>query len=323
MRLEIKQRLMNLQSFPSLNRNRNQSQELMNPPRILATCFTLLIALSANQCNPDEPAAQRKPNIVFIMADDLAWADVGYNGAEFYETPSIDALCRSGMEFSNAYPGAANCAPSRACIMSGMYTARSKIWTPGMVSKGEPRYMKLLVPNIENKAGDGSIPTKNKLDKSVTSLAQMLKQADYKTLHLGKWHLNPRDGLGFDRNDVDGRGAGLEMDHKFYGHEDVAEWLTDAAVQYIEENKNGNNPFFIYMNHFDVHVPINARDAVAKKYRKKLASKQWSRNWDPVYAAMVEAVDTSVGRVWQALEESGIEENTLLIFTSDNGARAD
>jgi len=272
-----------------------------------------------NQCNADEPTqAGRKPNIVFIMADDLAWADVGYHGAEFYETPNIDALCRSGMEFSSAYPGAANCMPSRACIMSGMYTVRTKMWTPGKVSKGNPRFMRFLVPNQQNRLGDGKIPTKGSLDPSVVSLAHMLKQADYKTLHLGKWHLG-RSGLGFDRNDVDGRGAGLENDQKFYGNKDVAEWLTDAAVEYIADNKDETNPFFIYLNHYDVHVPINARAAVVKKYRKKLASKKWSRDWNPVYSAMVEAVDRSVGRVWKSLKDNGLAENTLLICTSDNG----
>lgn len=288
--------------------------------QIRICCAALASALIFCACQADEPLpAQSKTNIVFIMADDLAWADVGYNGAEFYETPNIDALCRSGMEFTNAYPGAANCMPSRACIMSGMYTARTKMWTPGKVSKGDPRYMKLLVPNSENRLGDGQIPTTGMLDPSVTSLAHMLKQADYKTLHLGKWHLNPGDGLGFDRNDVDGRGAGLGSDQRFYGNENVAQWLTDAAVKYIHESKDCDQPFFIYMNHFDVHIPLNARKPVVEKYRTKLVSKRWSRDWNPVYAAMIEAVDTSVGRVWQSLKENGVADNTLLIFTSDNG----
>ncbi|MEQ8211415.1 MAG: sulfatase [Lacipirellulaceae bacterium] len=273
-----------------------------------------------NQCNAAQlNQARRKPNIVFIMADDLGWSDVGYNGAEFYETPNIDALCKSGMEFTSAYPGGANCMPSRACIMSGMYTPRTKMWTPGRVAKGDPRFMRFLVPNQKNRRGDGKIPTKGSLGPSVVSLAHVLKQAGYKTLHLGKWHLGRENPLGFDRNDVNGRGAGLEKDQKFYGNKDVAEWLTDAAVEYIAENKEGTQPFFIYLNHYDVHVPINARDAVVEKYRKKKATQKWNRNWNPVYAAMVEAVDRSVGRVWQSLKANGLEENTLLIFTSDNG----
>ncbi|MEQ8836203.1 MAG: sulfatase-like hydrolase/transferase, partial [Lacipirellulaceae bacterium] len=159
-----------------------------------------------NQCNAAQlNQARRKPNIVFIMADDLGWSDVGYNGAEFYETPNIDALCKSGMEFTSAYPGGANCMPSRACIMSGMYTPRTKMWTPGRVAKGDPRFMRFLVPNQKNRRGDGKIPTKGSLGPSVVSLAHVLKQAGYKTLHLGKWHLGRENPLGFDRNDVNGR----------------------------------------------------------------------------------------------------------------------
>ena len=144
-------------------------------------------------------AQAEKPNIVFIIADDLGWMDVGYNGTEFYETPNIDALRESGMEFSMGYPGAANCLPSRSCIMSGLYTARTKMWQPGKVAKGEPSLMRLLVPNQSNKRGDGTISSTTSLDPAVVSLAEILKQADYKTLHLGKWHLG-KDGQGFDQN---------------------------------------------------------------------------------------------------------------------------
>ncbi|QDS88048.1 Arylsulfatase [Rosistilla ulvae] len=287
---------------------------MINRVTIWASSIAIMLVVTGDVV---QAADDRKPNIVFIMADDLGWADVGYNGAEFYETPNIDALCRSGMEFTDAYPGAANCMPSRSCIMSGMYTPRTKMWTPGMVSKGEQRYMRLLVPSRQNNKGDGKIPTVGSLDPEVFSLARLLKQVDYKTLHLGKWHLGSGSGLGFDRNDVDGRGADLKKDHKFYGNKNVAQWLTDAAVDYIAKNKD--DPFFIYLNHFDVHTPINARAAVVDKYKRKLASKKWSRNWNPVYAAMIEAVDTSVGRLRQAIQENGIEQETLVIFTSDNG----
>ena len=280
-----------------------------NWSKVLAYSVALLLGSAMAQAE--------KPNIVFIIADDLGWADVGYNGAEFYETPNIDALRKSGMEFSMAYPGAANCLPSRSCIMSGMYTSRTKMWQPGKVSKGDPALMRLQVPNKSNKkGGDWEIQSTTHLDPSVVSLAEMLKQVDYKSLHLGKWHLG-KDGQGFDQNNTDGRGAGLEMDNRLYGDENVAEWLTDAAVDYIAEKKD--EPFFLYLCHWDVHVPLNAREHVVEKYRKKRDSKTWSRDWNPVYAAMVEAVDVSVGRVWQALKDNGIAENTLLIFTSDNG----
>ena len=268
-------------------------------------------------------AAQSKPNIVFIMADDLAWSDVGYQGAEFYETPHIDSLAASGMTFDNGYPGAANCLPSRSCIMSGMYTTRTKMYQPGRVAKGSPEWMRLLVPNTNDGNGDGTIQSTTSLDPSTFTLAKLLKGAGYKAVHLGKWHLGS-SGLGFDINDLDGRGAGLEMDSRLYGDKDVAEWITDAAIGHIEDGAaNGNQePFFLYINHWDVHIPLNARTAVVEKYQQKLASQKWSKNWNPVYAAMIEAVDTSVGRIQKSLHDTGLAENTLIIFTSDNGGHA-
>lgn len=274
--------------------------------KIILSVVLSLLALTAQ--------ATEKPNIVFIMADDLGWADVGYNGAEFYETPHIDSLAESGMIFNEGYPGAANCMPSRSCIMTGMYTPRTHMWTPGGQAKGDVRYMRLLVPNKSNNLGDNLFPSLLELQPSVVSLAETLSQAGYKTAHFGKWHLGP-NGQGFDVNDTNGKGAGLSQ--KFYGNKDVAEWLTDAAVDYIAENKDG--PFFIYLCHWDVHTPIRARKEVVDKYKQKLASRQWSKDWNPTYAAMIEAVDISVGRVRKALEDHGVADNTLLVFTSDNG----
>lgn len=275
----------------------------------------LLIIVLVTTARPG--AAADRPNLIFIMADDLGWADVGYNGAKFYETPHIDALRASGMEFRSAYPGASNCMPSRACIMSGMYTPRTGMWTPGMKAKGEKAFMKFLVPRRSDKSGDAAFPSKAALDPSVTSVAETLKSAGYKTAHFGKWHLGP-DGQGFDVNDTNGLGAGL--DKKWYGNVDVAETLTNATADYIRENKGG--PFFIYLCHWDVHTPIRARKEVVAKYRRKLGSDEWDRKWNPTYAAMVEAVDTSVGRVREALQENGIADNTLLVFTSDNGGHS-
>lgn len=255
-----------------------------------------------------------RPNIVYIMADDLGWSDVGYNGAEFYETPNIDALCASGMEFTSAYPGAANCMPSRACIMSGMYVSRTQMWTPGMRAKGDSSKMKFLVPRNKDKKGDGVFPSKGALPPSVISIAEVLKGAGYRTAHFGKWHLGP-DGQGFDVNDTNGLGAGLGQ--KFYGNIDVAENLTNAACEFIDQNHS--NPFFIYLCHWDVHSPIRARKEVVAKYKKKLESRDWDRKWNPTYAAMIEAVDTSVGRVREKLQQQGLTENTVFMFTSDNG----
>ena len=281
--------------------------------RLLSLVLLTVKVFSANAIRP----AQEKPNIIYIMADDLGWADVGYNGAKFYETPNIDNLRNSGMAFSSAYPGASNCMPSRSCIMSGMYVPRTQMWTPGGLAKGEVQFMKLLVPRRGDNQGHDIIPSKMNLDPSVTSVAEVLNPAGYRTARFGKWHLGP-DTQGFHVSDAGGNGKG--GDGKCYGNIDVAERLTDKTIEFIDENRK--NPFFIYLCHWDVHTPIRARQQVVAKYRKKLKEGNWDREWNPTYAAMIEAVDISVGRVTEAIRKAGIERNTLIIFTSDNGGHS-
>ena len=253
----------------------------------------------------------KRPNIVFIMADDLSWSDPAYNGNEFYQTPHIDKLAVAGMKFNRAYSGGPNCLPTRACLISGMYTPRTQIWTPGGKSKGQTKYMKLDV--IRN-GSQGSIPSKTALDGSVVSIAETVKKAGYITARFGKWHVGS-DTQGFDISDPNGKGGNIGS--KYYGNIDVHEWLTDASVKFIKNNKE--KPFFLYVSHWDVHTPIRARKEVVEKHNERLKSKKWSRPWNTTYSAMIEAVDISVGRIRACLKENDLEENTLFIFTSDNG----
>ena len=254
-----------------------------------------------------------KPNIVFIIADDLGWADVNYNGATFYETPNFDAVANEGMRFNRAYSGGPNCAPTRACLISGMYSPRHQIWTPGGKSKGDFRNMKLLVPNRRNAKGDGLFPSKAALDASVVSIAEIVKQAGYKTAMLGKWHVGP-DRQGFDVFTSNGEEGVTKAQ---YGNIDVAEKLTNRAVKFIEENRS--KPFLLYLSHFDVHTPIRARKDVVQRYDEKLRTGDWNYQWNTTYAAMIEAFDKSIGRVRQALANHDLSDNTLVIVTSDNG----
>jgi arylsulfatase A-like enzyme len=261
------------------------------------------------------------PNIIFIMADDLGWKDVGYAGAEFFETPHIDRLASQGMTFTAAYSGGPNCSPTRACVMTGTYTPRHHIYTPGGRSKGNPEYMRLLVPAINRKdktlarQAEEQFPITNSLDPDFVCIPEVLKTAGYKSARLGKWHLG-EDTQGFDLSSANGIGG---PGGSFYGNVDVAEQLTDRAIRFIEDNRDG--PFFIYLCHWDVHTPHRARRAVVKKYQDKLDKipDAKRRNFRPVYAAMVEAVDTSVGRIAERVDALGIAENTLIVFISDNG----
>ena len=282
---------------------------------ILFSILTLgfSFSASADQGKETKSSTPSKPNIVFIMTDDLSWADVGFNGTEFYETPNIDKLCASGMKYNRAYSGGPNCLPTRACLLSGMYTPRTQIWTPGGKAKGNKASMKLDVSTN----GDDGIPSKVHLEPSVTSIAEVLKSAGYTTARYGKWHVGP-DTQGFDISDPSGIGGALGK--QFYGNINVHEWLTDASCKFITDHKD--KPFFLYLSHWDVHTPIKARKNIVEKYNEKLQSKEWKRQWNTTYAAMIQAADTSVGRITATLKEHGLEENTLVIFTSDNGGHA-
>ena len=263
----------------------------------------------------------KQPNLIFILADDLGWKDVGFMGCEFFETPNLDRLAKQGMKFTSAYSGGPNCAPTRACLMSGTYTPRHKIYTPGGSSKGNHKYMRLLVPargrknkDLTKKAAQ-QFTINNSLDPAYVCIPEVLGQAGYRTARIGKWHLG-EDVQGFHLSTANGKGG---PGGKFYGNVDVAEQMTDRALQFIEENQEG--PFFLYLTHWDVHTPIRARKAVVERYKEKLKTlpAEEQKNFNPVYAGMIEAVDQSVGRVMKKVDELGLAENTLIVFTSDNG----
>ena len=282
----------------------------------LAACFLAGFLLAESHAQK-----AKQPNFIVILADDLGWKDVGFMGCEFFETPNIDRLAKQGMKFTSAYAGGPNCAPTRACLMSGTYTPRHQIYTPGGMSKGNPKYMRLLVPARERKdqalkkKAAAQFPINNSLDPSFVCIPEVLGEAGYRTARSGKWHLG-EDVQGFHLSTANGKGG---PGGKFYGNVDVAEQLTDRALQFIEKNRNG--PFFLYLTHWDVHGPHRARKKVTERYKEKLAALPASARarFNPVYAAMIEAVDRSVGRVADKVDELGIAENTLIVFTSDNG----
>lgn len=277
----------------------------------MSSCFIAVFSYFLSSFSAD------KPNIVFIMADDLAWADVGYNGNEFYETPNINRIANKGMIFDRAYSGGPNCLPTRACLISGMYSPRTQIYTPGTKSKGSTKFMQLKVPAKGENASWETFPSLGSLSPEVTSIAEVLKTSGYTSARFGKWHVGT-DTQGFDISDPSGKGDAIGK--KFYGNIDVAEWLTDASVKFIDDH--ADQPFFLYLAHWDVHTPIRARKEVVKKYDDKFKQGTWSRKWNTTYAAMIEATDTSVGRVFDKLKAEGLLDNTLFIFSSDNGGHA-
>ena len=271
--------------------------------------FTVLILSSLLSCQKDSPEL---PNIVLIVADDLGWKDVGFMGSEYYETPNLDQLAREGMVFNQAYAAAANCAPSRACLMTGRYTTAHGIYTVGSPERGDDRTRKLIP--VENR---------DSLSGSFFTMAEELQDAGYMTCIIGKWHLgdDPRT-QGFDFN----VGGGI------WGHPGSyfapylrpelnapeGEYLTDRlaaeAQDFIQRNKD--HPFFLYLPFYAVHSPFQSKDSFEQRYREK-GGRGCQDN--ATYAGMVDNLDRCIGLVLDEIQSLGLEENTLIIFTSDNG----
>ncbi len=285
--------------------------------------LSLLLVACSTRVPADDERDIAKPNIIFIMADDLAWADVGYNGAKFYETPNIDAMAREGMVFNRFYPAGPNCAPTRACIVTGMYTPRHKLYQPGGSGKGDVKLMRWQVPTRGEKdpAYNTFQSNHNTIDGKWVSIAETIKPAGYVTARIGKWHLGS-DEQGFDLSTNDGVRPFSETDANFYSDIHVGRKITDRAIEFIEEHRD--RPFMIYLNHWEVHGPLKAERSLVDKYtdKKKTFSGDDRFNWKPVFAAEVEVVDRSVGRIRATLAELGLDDNTLVIFTSDNGGAA-
>ncbi len=257
----------------------------------------------------------RKPNIVFFFIDDMGWTDVGFMGSDFYETPNIDRLAKQGTVFTSAYANAPNCAPSRACLMSGQYTPRHGIFTVGDPARGNHPFRKLE-----------PTPNETVLDDRFTTIGGALHNSGYVTATMGKWHLGPDPTTqGFDVN-IAGRewgspsGGGYHSPYRYPNlvNEEEGEYLTDRlaveACQFIERNKQ--KPFFLYLTHYAVHTPLQGRADLVAKYKAKPAGQHHT---NATYAAMVESVDDSVGAVMEKLEQLDLSDDTIVLFFSDNG----
>ncbi len=262
---------------------------------ILIVCFP--VALSSKS------SAAEKPNIVLIFADDLGWQDCGFAGSDFNETPHLDRLAKQGMVFTQAYAAAGNCAPSRACLISGQYTPRHGVYAVGSTDRGPTERMR-LVP-IKNCGG---------LPADEFTLPKALKSAGYATGMFGKWHLDGPGGSKpqdhFDVVRVDGHGWNGREEKDPKGVFSIAA----AACEFIEANRGG--PFFAYLPHYAIHSGLQSRPATLEKFKQKTPGKQPS---DPAVAACLADLDESIGIVLKKLDDLGLAENTLVVFTSDNG----
>ncbi|MFR9668104.1 MAG: sulfatase [Rikenellaceae bacterium] len=274
-----------------------------------------LLTIGAFTTTSAKEAQPQKPNVVFILADDLGWSDIGYyDGSKgFYETPNLNEISRRGMRINNFYPGGANSSPSRTNLITGMSNVRWKMYAPGALSKGEVEYMRWSVPN-KTYPDEMPFESKTTVDPSATSVAEVLATEGYYSARIGKWHLGP-DNQGFDEASSNGDRVTMK---DLYGDRDATRQITDASLKFLDENQD--RPFFLYVPFFDVHTPLTADPELVAKYEAKWES--WgdkSREFYPVYAAMIEEVDRSVKRIIDKIDELGLDDNTLIIFGSDNG----
>lgn len=256
-------------------------------------------------------AATRRPNVVIVLADDLGYTDLSSYGSKYYESPNIDRLASDGVRFTNGYTCGANCQPTRAALMSGQYGPRTGIYTVGKIDRF-PWQTQAWKP-VDNAV---SLP----LEK--VTIAETLQKAGYRTGMFGKWHLGNSDEhhpskQGFEEAIVS---AGKHFEFKTSPRVDVpegaylADFLTDKAVDFIKRHKS--EPFFLYVPHYGVHSPHQAKQRLIDRFNGKAPS---GGHHDPVYAAMIASIDESVGRIVAKLDELDLSEDTIVIFTSDNG----
>ncbi len=299
--------------------------------------FIVLISLSLISCKvkKEEQAEKEdktKSNVVFLLVDDMGWKDLGCYGSTFYETPNIDRLAAMGIKFTNAYTPNPVSSPTRAAIMTGKYPSRVGItdWIPG----DDPKDRKLIGPEDIHE-----------LPLEEVTVAEILREEGYKTFFAGKWHLGAEGKLptdqGFDIN-IGGYHYGQPpggyyspYKNKMLEDGPEGEFLTDRlmseTMKFIEDNKD--NPFYLHLAFYTVHTPIQANKEYINKFEKKRDKLEVSKpvllkdgeaytvqnQTDAAYASMIYALDMNVGRLLNQLDSLNLTDNTLIIFTSDNG----
>ncbi|MCG1035777.1 sulfatase [Polaribacter sargassicola] len=282
-------------------------------------CFYVLFLIVLSSCKAQNlNQLKNKPNIIYINVDDLGWMDTATYGSIFFETPNIDRLAKSGLKFTKGYASAANCAPSRACLISGQNTPRHGIYTVSNSDRGHEKTRKIIpIKNTEILA-----------DENVT-IAEMLQKEGYVTGTFGKWHLGEdAKTQGFDVN-IGGSYNGNPGKNGYFSPyniknikdtlqgENLTDRLTQEAISFIKVNKA--KPFFVYLPFYAVHTPLSTTLALEKKYTEKEGN---SSKKKAIYAGMIETVDRNVGLILKEIKDLDLK-NTLIIFTSDNGGIRD
>jgi arylsulfatase A-like enzyme len=290
----------------------------------------ILLATVLHGCNGR--SAQKPPNILLILIDDMGWKDVGYAGSTYYDTPHIDRLASEGVYFVNAYSAAPVCTPSRGALFSGKCPGRTQLTTVFDGPAGPDDRLHDRSKYRGEKDQYFEARHRHALPAAETIIPKALGEGGYATAFFGKWHIGECPGYYPDDRGFDVAKGYRRVHGLRYGHfgdrwpagnfanlpdpdslEFIPDILTDECVQFIKEHKDG--PFFAVLSHYIVHTPITPRPEKVPKYRQRTTTDQNN----PEYAALVESVDESVGQVLEALRDLGLEENTMVVFTSDNG----
>jgi arylsulfatase A-like enzyme len=287
--------------------------------RLARACIaSVLLGCSATRPvpGPEVRPSSDRPNIVFILIDDLGWSDLGCTGSRYYETPNIDRLARQGMRFTDAYAASALCSPTRASILTGKYPARLRLTdVTGRKDRDRPTQKLRSAPCLE------ALPVEE------LTLPRALKPRGYVSACIGKWHLGGEGHLpgdhGFDvtlGSTEHGTAPGGYFHFKtptltLRDGEYLTDRLTEEAETFMETHRN--RPFFLYLAHYAVHTPFQAKPEVVAKYQAK--ARPYQDQAHPAYAAMVESADDSVGRILKKLDDLRLTERTIVVFFSDNG----
>ena len=297
-----------------------KSPTRMNLPRVVRSILTVFF-LGALSLGCNKKAGQELPNFIVILADDLGWRDVGYNGSA-YATPHIDALAAGGMQFTSAYAASPACSPTRASLLTGFEPARLKLTRAIRISDldgtAKPKDNAQWI-------GPDSL---SHLPFDEESLASKLKEAGYDTGFVGKWHLGLPPHVPKRYGFAEAKAVGLYSAcphfapyNKFLDAQDapvgepLTKRLTDEALRFIRQKRE--RPFFLMLSHFAVHGPWQADPALEARWRRELDPEAPQGN--ATYAAMIEGLDTSIGRLMNALKDLGLRDDTLVLFLSDNG----
>lgn len=299
---------------------------MRNPLRLISLICSAIGLIAMESSHPATAAPPKRPNVVFVLADDLGWSDLACYGSTIHETPHLDRFARQAVRFTDAYAAAPVCSPTRASLMTGKSPARLHITIWREAAQDPPRNRRLLPP-----------VTVADLPHAETTIAKRFQAAGYVTALVGKWHLGDAahypETHGFDVN-IGGTQWGcpstyfypyrgvFDREFRYVPHlefgksgEYLTDRLTDEALKVID--RAGDRPFFLYLAHHAPHFPIEAKPGDVQHFTEALAEKAPRRN--AIYAAMIRSLDEGFGRVLERLKQRGLADNTIVVFLSDNG----